>query len=62
MAITAWSAKVSSSLIWTGVKGRSSVRRAVRVADKLIACCRKGSGQKSAELPAGTHPSEIHSA
>ena len=28
MAITAWSAKVSSSLIWAGVKGRTSVRRA----------------------------------
>ena len=28
MAITAWSAKVSSSLICAGVKGRTSVRRA----------------------------------
>ena len=29
MAMTAWSAKVSSSLICAGVKGRTSVRRAV---------------------------------
>ena len=29
MAITAWSAKVSSSLICAGVKGRTSVRRAL---------------------------------
>ena len=28
MAMTAWSAKVSSSLICAGVKGRTSVRRA----------------------------------
>ena len=28
MAITAWSAKVSSSLICAGVKGRTSLRRA----------------------------------
>ena len=31
MAITAWSAKVSSSLICAGVKGRTSVRRAPSV-------------------------------
>ena len=29
MAITAWSAKVSSSLICAGVKGRTSMRRAL---------------------------------
>ena len=29
MAMTAWSAKVSSSLICAGVKGRTSMRRAV---------------------------------
>ena len=31
LAIMAWSAKVSISLIWASVKGRGSIRRAVRV-------------------------------
>ena len=31
MAMTAWSAKVSSSLICAGVKGRTSVRRAFSI-------------------------------
>ena len=35
MAITAWSAKVSRSLICAGVKGRTSMRRATSVSNEF---------------------------
>ena len=35
MAITAWSAKVSRSLICAGVKGRTSVRRAFKYSNEF---------------------------
>ena len=47
MAMTAWSAKVSRSLICAGVKGRASMRRATQYANKF-AFLTKGNEQESA--------------
>ena len=45
MAMTAWSAKVSRSLICAGVKGRTSVRRAFSV-PMSSPCWRRGAAKK----------------
>src|SRR5262249_44909958 len=45
IAITAWSAKVSSSLIWIGVKGRTSMRRAP-IVPTSSPCRRRGAIKK----------------
>ena len=53
MAMMAWSAKVSSSLICAGVKGRTSVRRApsAPISSPLLT---KGGALRGSEVPAGT--------
>ena len=52
MAITAWSAKVSRSLICAGVKGRTSMRRAVSLQWFPLLTKRNGQkGARAAEKP-----------
>ena len=58
MAITAWSAKVSSSLICAGVKGRTSVRRAISRSNEFPLLT-KGNDQKGAPAAGGTQHWEI---
>ena len=53
MAITAWSAKVSRSLICAGVKGRTSMRRAFS-APMSSPCWRRGTHQEGAPAADGT--------
>ncbi len=53
MAMTAWSAKVSSSLICAGVKGRTSMRRALS-APISSPCWRRGAAKKVREAADGT--------
>ena len=50
MAITAWSANVSSSLICAGVKGRTSVRRAYSV-PMSSPCRRRGTANRVSKSP-----------
>ena len=58
MAITAWSANVSSSLICAGVKGRTSIRRALNVSNEFPLLT-KGNGQEGAPAADGTQRRKI---
>ena len=58
MAMTAWSAKVSSSLICAGVKGRTSDATCVQVSNEFPLLT-KGNGQVGAPSAGGTHHWEI---
>ena len=58
MAITAWSAKVSSSLICAGVKGRTSSATCDQCSNEFPLLT-KGSGQEGAQAADRSHDREI---
>ena len=59
MAITAWSAKVSTSLICAAVKGRTSVRRANQIAPMMFPSADEGERpRRCATRTAATHHRE----